>query len=62
MKKDLPPGPLTWEGDRFAKDADGNYRFVYSGEDAQAGQERQRDHPRDAARVPDRTSPSATGS
>ena len=37
MKKDLPPGPLTWEGDRFAKDADGNYRFVYSGEDAQAG-------------------------
>jgi hypothetical protein len=37
VKKDLPPGPLTWEGDRFAKDADGNYRFVYSGEDAQAG-------------------------
>ncbi len=37
MKKDLPSGPLTWEGDRFLKDADGNYRFVYSGEDAQAG-------------------------
>ena len=37
MKKDLPPGPLTWDGDRFAKDADGNYRFVYSGVDAQAG-------------------------
>ena len=37
MKKDLPPGPLTWEGDRFPKDANGNYRFVYSGEDAQAG-------------------------
>src|SRR3954454_11816367 len=37
MKKDLPRGPLTWEGDRFAKDADGNYRFVYSGHDAQAG-------------------------
>jgi len=36
-KKPLPPGPWTWEGDRFAKDADGNYRFVYSGEDAQAG-------------------------
>jgi len=28
---------LTWNGDRFAKDADGNYRFVYSGKDAQAG-------------------------
>jgi hypothetical protein len=37
VKLDLPEGPLTWEGDSFAKDADGNYRFVYSGEDAQAG-------------------------
>ena len=37
MKKDLPPGPHTWHGSRFAKDADGNYRFVYSGRDAQAG-------------------------
>jgi hypothetical protein len=37
MKLDLPAGPYTWEGDSFAKDADGNYRFVYSGEDAQAG-------------------------
>ena len=37
MKKDLPRGPLTWNGDRFARDAEGNYRFVYSGEDAQAG-------------------------
>lgn len=36
-KRDLPPGPLTWSGDRFAKDADGNFRFVYSGQDAQAG-------------------------
>lgn len=36
-KKPLPTGPLTWNGDRFAKDADGNYRFVYSGKDAQAG-------------------------
>jgi len=36
-KKPLPPGPWTWDGDRFAKDADGNFRFVYSGEDAQAG-------------------------
>ena len=32
-----PPARYTWEGDSFAKDADGNYRFVYSGEDAQAG-------------------------
>jgi hypothetical protein len=37
VKLDLPPGPYAWEGDAFAKDADGNYRFVYSGEDAQAG-------------------------
>ncbi|MCU1667634.1 MAG: hypothetical protein JWP40_561 [Blastococcus sp.] len=37
VKLDLPPGPYTWEGDSFAKDADGNYRFVYSGMDAQAG-------------------------
>jgi hypothetical protein len=36
-KKDLPPGPWTWDGDRFKKDDDGNFRFVYSGEDAQAG-------------------------
>ncbi len=33
---------------------DGNYRFVYSGEDAQAGPQRQRDRPRGAARVPHR--------
>jgi hypothetical protein len=37
VKLDLPPGPYTWDGDSYAKDADGNYRFVYSGEDAQAG-------------------------
>jgi hypothetical protein len=37
IKKDLPAGPLTWSGDRFRKDENGNYRFVYSGEDAQAG-------------------------
>ncbi len=36
-KKDLPAGPLTWTGNRFKKDANGNYRFVYSGEDARAG-------------------------
>ena len=37
VKKDLPPGPWTWNGNRFKKDENGNYRFVYSGEDAQAG-------------------------
>jgi hypothetical protein len=37
VKYDLPPGPYTWEGDSYRKDADGNFRFVYSGEDAQAG-------------------------
>jgi len=37
VKHDLPAGPLTWDGDRFLKDEDGNFRFVYSGEDAQAG-------------------------
>ncbi|HXE11754.1 MAG TPA: hypothetical protein VN633_06530 [Bryobacteraceae bacterium] len=37
MKKDLPPGPWTWTGDRFKKDENGNYRFVYDGEDARAG-------------------------
>lgn len=28
---------LTWQGKRFRKDAQGNYRLVYSGEDAQKG-------------------------
>jgi len=37
VKLDLPPGPWTWKGDKFKKDANGNYRFVYSGQDAQAG-------------------------
>ncbi|RXH54113.1 DUF4331 family protein [Granulicella sibirica] len=37
FKKDLPVTPLTWSGDRFKKDAEGNYQFVYSGKDAQAG-------------------------
>ena len=37
FKKSLPAGPLTWTGDKFRKDANGNYRFVYSGQDAQAG-------------------------
>lgn len=38
VKLDLPANAsLTWNGDRFLKDKDGNFRFVYSGEDAQAG-------------------------
>lgn len=37
VKTDLPPGPYTWKGTRFLKDANGNYRFAYSGRDAQAG-------------------------
>ena len=37
VKLDLPAGPLTWAGSKYFKDANGNYRFVYSGKDAQAG-------------------------
>jgi Domain of unknown function (DUF4331) len=37
VKTDLPPGPYTWSGDAYKKDADGNFRFVYTGIDAQAG-------------------------
>ncbi|MBV9761950.1 MAG: DUF4331 family protein [Acidobacteriaceae bacterium] len=37
VKKDLPPGPWTWKGNKFKKDENGNFRFVYSGKDAQAG-------------------------
>ncbi len=38
VKRDLPSGPLTWSGSRFKKDENGNFRFVYSGADARAGQ------------------------
>ena len=38
VKKELPSGPLTWTGNRFKKDQNGNFRFVYSGRDARAGQ------------------------
>lgn len=38
VKLDLPKGPLTWSGKGYFKDRNGNYRFVYSGKDAQAGQ------------------------
>jgi Domain of unknown function (DUF4331) len=37
VEKNLPPGPLTWNGNKFRKDENGNYRFVYSGIDCQAG-------------------------
>jgi hypothetical protein len=37
VKEELPPGPYEWKGTRFKKDANGNYRFVYDGRDAQAG-------------------------
>ena len=36
-KRDLPAESMSWSGERFARDADGNYRLVYSGNDAQAG-------------------------
>ena len=38
FKKELPAGPLIWNGNRFKKDQNGNFRFVYSGQDARAGQ------------------------
>jgi hypothetical protein len=37
VKKELPADPLTWIGNRFRRDERGNFRFVYSGEDARAG-------------------------
>jgi hypothetical protein len=37
VKLDLPPGPWSWKGNKYKKDENGNYRFVYSGKDAQAG-------------------------
>jgi uncharacterized protein DUF4331 len=37
VKKDLPSGPLTWNGNKFLKDENGNFHFVYSGRDAQTG-------------------------
>ena len=36
-KRDLPPGPLTWNGDRFMKNENGKYVLVYDGRDCQAG-------------------------
>jgi len=36
-KYDLPSGPLEWQGNAFKKDENGNFRFVYNGNDDQAG-------------------------
>jgi Domain of unknown function (DUF4331) len=36
-KRNLPERPLTWNGNRFRKDENGNYKFVYTGVDCQAG-------------------------
>ena len=37
VKLDLPAGPYDFTPQSYKKDADGNFRFVYSGRDAQAG-------------------------
>lgn len=37
FKKELPEGPLTWNGDKFKQDENGDFRFVYDGRDCQAG-------------------------
>jgi len=37
VKEELPAGPYEWKGTKYKKDANGNYRFVYDGRDAQAG-------------------------
>jgi hypothetical protein len=36
-KRELPSGALTWNGDKYRKDENGNYRFVYTGYDCQQG-------------------------
>lgn len=36
-KYELPAGPYEWTGKAFLKDENGNFRFVYDGQDAQAG-------------------------
>src|SRR5215213_5183813 len=36
-KRELPPGDLTWNGDKFLKDENGNFVFVYDGRDCQSG-------------------------
>jgi hypothetical protein len=36
-KKNMPPGPYTWNGNKYKKDANGNFRFVYTGNDSRKG-------------------------
>lgn len=36
VKFDMPPGPYQWKGKAFKKDQNGNFRFVYDGQDARA--------------------------
>ncbi|MGB7933362.1 MAG: hypothetical protein WCH04_14240, partial [Gammaproteobacteria bacterium] len=37
VKEDFPEDSPAWNGKKFLKDENGNFRFVYSGKDAQAG-------------------------
>jgi len=37
QKPPMPHLPLTWSGNAYAKDANGNYQFLYNGVDAQVG-------------------------
>jgi len=37
-KLQLPAGPWEWRGDRFKRDTEGRFRFVYDGSDCRAGQ------------------------
>ncbi len=37
QKKNMPPGPYTWTGNKYKKDEKGNYRFVYTGYDLRQG-------------------------
>jgi hypothetical protein len=37
VKEKLPANLPKWTGNKFLKDKDGNFRFVYSGKDARAG-------------------------
>jgi len=37
LKKDVPPEGLTWSGSGYKKNASGNFVYMYSGKDAQAG-------------------------
>jgi hypothetical protein len=37
VKENLPATLPKWSGNKFLKDKDGNFRFVYSGKDARAG-------------------------